>query len=163
MFLALLLLTLWLHAMTCPQRLTRAWMVNFGGAAIRPHPLAANLSHPVPVRAVMAADLAPATPPPPETTPGTGPHTRQEGVYTPTAHAGAPGRGDGPGSPPGEGTSPGGGRGRRTRVVWWRYGKWHSRPGTAAAPCTGNDRDDDHAPPPCDPQCPSDGQAACTA
>ena len=29
--------------------------------------------------------------PPPEVTPGTGPTARQEGVYTPTAQAGAPG------------------------------------------------------------------------
>ena len=33
--------------------------------------------------------------------PGSGPSTREEGVYTPTAHEAAPGGGDGPGSPPG--------------------------------------------------------------
>ena len=33
--------------------------------------------------------------------PGSGPSARQEGVSTPTAQEGAPGGGDGPGSPPG--------------------------------------------------------------
>ena len=65
MFLALLLLTLCLHAMTCPRSLTRAWLVNCGGAATRPNPLAPYRSHPVLVTAVTAAAPAPATPPPP--------------------------------------------------------------------------------------------------
>ena len=63
MFLALLLLTLCLHAMACPRWLSRAWVVKYGGAATRPHPLAPYRSHPVLVTAVMAAAPAPATPP----------------------------------------------------------------------------------------------------
>ena len=48
---------------------------------------------------------------PPGVAPVSGPPTWLEGVYTPTAHEGAPGRGDGTGSPPGAGSSPGSGTG----------------------------------------------------
>ena len=101
----------------------------------------------MPVTVGMAAVPAPATPPPWEA-PGSGPPARQEGVYTPTAHEGAPGRGDGPGSPPGEGTSPGGGKGPHAEVGEWQYGRGHSRHGTAAPPRTGCDRDGDQRSPP---------------
>ena len=147
MFLALLLLTLCLHAVACPRWLTRAWVVNWGGGGGRPHPMAPYRSRPVPMTVVMAAAPAPATPPL-GTAPGTGPPAQQESVYTPTAHAGAPGRGDGPWSPPGEGTSLSGGRGPHARVGRWRYGKGHSCRGAAAAPRTGNDLDIGQPPPP---------------
>ena len=62
MFLALLLLTLYLHAMACPRWLTNPRVVNCAGVATRPHPQAPYRSRPVPVTAVMAAAPAPATP-----------------------------------------------------------------------------------------------------
>ena len=93
---------------------------------------------------------SPGDPPPPPLgeASGSGPLARQEGVYTPTTHEGAPGRGDGPGSPLGEGTSPGGGKGPHAEVGEWRYGRGHSRRGTAAPPRTGCDWDDDQRSPP---------------
>ena len=51
--------------------------------------------------------------PPPGVAPVSGPPTWLEGVYTPTADEGAPGRGDGNGSPPGAGAGPGSGAGPR--------------------------------------------------
>ena len=147
MFLALLLMTLCVHAMACPRWLTRAWVVSCGGGGGRTTP----------------PGTLPVTPgagdggygngsstgnPPLGAAPGTAPLAWQGGVYTPTAHAGAPGQGDGPGSPPGEGTSPGGGRGPHAGVGWWRYGKGHSRRGAAAAPRTGNDVCGQGPPPP---------------
>ena len=65
--------------------------------------------------------------PPPGEAPGTGPPSRPEGVYTPTAHEGAPARGDGPGSSLGEGCGPGSGEGPHAAVAGWRYSRGHSR------------------------------------
>ena len=132
MFSALLLLTLCLHAMTCPRWLTRAWVVNYGGGSDTTTPRGTLPVTPGAGDGGYGSGSSPGNPPP-EAALGTGPPTRQEGVYTPTAHAGAPGRGDGPGSPPWEGISPGGGRGPHAGVGRWRYGKGHSHRGTAAS------------------------------
>ena len=70
-----------------------------------------------------------------------GPPTWLEGVYTPTAHEGAPGRGDGTGSPPGAGACPGSGTGPHAIVGGWRYSRGRSRRGTAAPPGAGRDQD----------------------
>ena len=72
--------------------------------------------------------------------PGTRPPGRLEGVYTPTAHEGAPARGNGPGSSLGEGCSPGSGEGPHTAVGGWRYDSGHNRRGAAPPPPTGCDR-----------------------
>ena len=107
MILALLLKTLCLHAVACPCWLIRVCVVNYGGggAATRLRSLVPYQTRPVPVTMGTAA-VPPRRPPPPREAPGTGPPARQEGVYTPTAHEGAPGRGDGPGSPSGGGNPP---------------------------------------------------------
>ena len=70
-----------------------------------------------------------------------GPPTWLEGVYTPTAHEGAPGRGDGTGSPPGAGACPGSGTGPHAIVGGRRYSRGRSRRGTAAPPGAGRDQD----------------------
>ena len=64
MVLVLLLPTLCLHVVSCPRWLTRAWVVNYRGAATRPRSLAPYWTHPVPLTVVTAAAPAPATPPP---------------------------------------------------------------------------------------------------
>ena len=82
--------------------------------------------------------------PPPGVAPVSGPLTWLEGVYTPTAHEGAPGRGDGTGSPGGGGgCSPGSGAGPHATVGGWRYNRGRSRRGTAAPPSAGHGRDGD--------------------
>ena len=77
-----------------------------------------------------------------------GPPSRQEGVYTPTAHEGAPVRGDGHGSSPEEGRSPGSGKGPRAGVWGWRFDRGLSRRGIAAPPRTGCGRHGDRGAPP---------------
>ena len=67
---------------------------------------------------------------PPGVAPVSGPPTWLEGVYTPTAHEGAPGRGGGTGSPPGAGACPGSGTRPHAIMGGWRY----SRGAAAAAP-----------------------------
>ena len=79
---------------------------------------------------------------------GSGPPVRLEGVYTPTAHKGAPARGDGTGSSLGEGCSPGNGKGPHAAVGGWRIDRGPSRRGTAAPPRTESDRRSDRPPPP---------------
>ena len=64
MILALLLLTLCLHAVACPRWLTRVWVVTCGGAATRLRSLAPYRTRPVPETVGKAAVPAP-TPPPP--------------------------------------------------------------------------------------------------
>ena len=78
---------------------------------------------------------------PPGVAPVSGPPTWLEGVYTPTAHEGAPGRGDGTGSPRGAGACPGSGTGPHAIVGGWRYSRGRSRRGTAAPPGAGRDQD----------------------
>ena len=65
---------------------------------------------------------------------GAGPSMWQEGVYTPTAHEGAPQRGDGPGPLSMADSRPGGGRGLHSGVGRWRDGARSSRCGVAAVP-----------------------------
>ena len=71
------------------------------------------------------------------------PPARLEGVYTPIAHEGAPGRGDGAGSPLEPGARPGCGAGPHIAVGGWRYDKGHSRRGIAAPSCAGHCPDGD--------------------
>ena len=71
MFLALLLPTLLLHVVACPQLMTGAWVMNCGGAVARPYPVAGYRSRLVLVMLVMAAGPAPVTPPPLGTAPRT--------------------------------------------------------------------------------------------
>ena len=101
-------------------------------------PVAPHQSRRELVVVVMAAVPAPESLPPGAAS-ATGPFPRQEGVYTPTSHEGAPGRGDGPEFLLGgrEGSSPGGGRGPHFRVGQWRAGKGPIRRGTAAIPHAG--------------------------
>ena len=86
-----LVVALSLHAAAHPVRLTGAWVVTWEGVAARPLSVAPYRPHPAPLTVGMAAVPAPATPPPLGEAPGSGPLARQEGVYTPTAHEGAPG------------------------------------------------------------------------
>ena len=60
MTLALLLLTLCVHAVDCPRWFTRTSVVNCGGTATRPRSLAPYRTHPVPVAVGTAAVPAPA-------------------------------------------------------------------------------------------------------
>ena len=134
MFLVLLFLTL-LHAVDRPgwQPGTRA--MTHGGWTERPRAPASCRTHPVTTAVATAAVPTPAAPPWAGTRDRT--PSRPEGVYTPTAHEGAPARGDGHVSSLGEGCSPGSGEGPHAAGGGWRYSRGHSRRGTAAPPLNG--------------------------
>ena len=91
---------------------------------------------------------------PPGVAPVSGPPTWLEGVYTPTAHEGAPGRGDGTGPPPGAGACPGSGTGPHAIVGGWRYSRGRSRRGAAAPSGAGRDQDGGRGTPPPPPPAP---------
>ena len=139
MFLVLLFLTLGFHTVGCPcgQPRTRV-MTHGGGRSMTPSPgfmpgaLGASGGG-------NSGGTSPGAPPLGEAL-GTRTPGRLEGVYRPTAHEGAPARGDGPGSSLGEGCNPGSGEGPPTAVGGWRYNTGHSRRGAAAPPPTGCDR-----------------------
>ena len=134
MFLVLLFLTL-LHAVDCPRwKPVTVAMTHGGGQRYpEPRPPAGRTRC---QRRWQWRRYQPRRPPLGEA-PGTGPPSRPEGVYTPTAHEGAPARGDGPGSSLGEGCGPGSGAGPHAAAGGWRYSRGHSRHGTAAPPPTG--------------------------
>ena len=143
-------LRLWMPA--CPQWLAPALAtpkrVEMGGMAPQVGPLAPHRSRPELVVVVMACGSCTGGLPPWGAS-GTGPFFRQEGVYTPTAHGGAPTRGDGPKSLlGGGGGSPGGGRGAHFSVGRWRGGSGPSRRGTAAVSRAGRNREQVSPPPP---------------
>ena len=148
MFLVLLFLTLCLHAVDCPgwQPRTGAMTQGGGGGCMTPSP-GFPPGAPGASGGGNSGGTSPGAPPLGEA-PGTGPPTRLEGVYTPTAHEGAPARGDGPGSSLGEGCSPGNGEGLHTAVGGWRYYRGHSRRGAAAHSPTGWTGGNPGGPPP---------------
>ena len=140
MFLVLLFLTLCLHAVDCPGWQPRTGAITpAGGDCTTPSP-GFQPDAPGASGGGNSGGTSPAPPPPLGEAPGTGPPNRLEGVYPPTAHEGAPARGDGPGSSLGDGCNPGNGEGPHTAAGGWRYNRGHSRRGAAAPPPTGCDR-----------------------
>ena len=146
MFLVLLFLTVCLHAVHCPWWQSRTGVMTQGGRLHVPEPR-------LPTRRTRCQwgwrkwrYHPPAHPPSGGTRPG--PSGRPMGVYTPTAHEGAPARGDGPGFSLWDGCNPGSGEGPHTAVGGWRYNTGRSRRGTAASPSTRCGKDGGRDPPP---------------
>ena len=139
MFLVLLFLTLCVHAVDCPWWQPRTGVMTHGGGGCTTQSPGSLSGAPGASGGGNSGGTSPGAPPFGEV-PGTGPPGWLEGVDTPTAHEGAPARGDGPGSSLGEGCSPGSGEGPHTTVGVWRYNKGHSRRGGAAPPPIGCDR-----------------------